>query len=99
MNSYHRRTLEAVFRDPVSPTIVWSDVESMLAHFGAEFSEGGGSRVSVVLNGHGAVFHRPHPQKEAERAMIRRVRTLITLAGLEPDDEVQGIHGIRRVRS
>jgi hypothetical protein len=98
MSSYHRRTLEAVFRDPVSGTIAWADVESMLIHLGAQVREGSGSRVSVLLNGHRAVFHRPHPQKEAERAMIRRARELITLAGLEPDDEVQGVYGIRRVR-
>ena len=36
MSTYHRRTLEAVFRDPVSGTIVWADVESMLIHLGAE---------------------------------------------------------------
>jgi hypothetical protein len=27
MNSRHRKTLEAIFRDPVSPTIVWNDVD------------------------------------------------------------------------
>ena len=98
MSTYHRRTLEAVFRDPVSATIVWDDVESMLIHLGARVQEGSGSRVAVFLNGLRAVFHRPHPEKEAERATIRKVRKLITAAGLEPDDEVQGVHGIRRVR-
>jgi hypothetical protein len=47
MSSRHRRTLEAVFRDPVSPTIVWMDVEKMLLHYGATIEEGSGSRISV----------------------------------------------------
>jgi hypothetical protein len=98
MNNRHRRTLEAVFRDPVSATIVWTDVESMLVHYGAAIREGRGSRVTFKLNGHRANFHRPHPRKEASRASILKVRTFVTEAGLEADDEIQGIHGIRRVR-
>lgn len=66
----------------------------MLAHYGAEIREGRGSRVIVILAGHRAVFHRPHPQKEAVRGAIRKLRPLLTQAGLEPEDEVQGIYGI-----
>jgi hypothetical protein len=99
MSSYHRRTLEAVFRDPVSGTIVWADVEAMVVHFGAEILQGRGSRVAIVINGESAVFHRPHPGKEARRWAIRKLRQLLITAGLEPEDEVQGVHGIRRVRA
>jgi hypothetical protein len=90
--------LETVFRDPVSGTIVWADVESMLLHYGAEIREGRGSRVSVVLNGKCGNFHRPHPQKEAPRYAILKLRKLIIDADLEGLDEVQGIHGVRRIR-
>jgi hypothetical protein len=98
MSSHHRRTLEAVFRDPVSATIVWADVEAMLVHYGAEIREGKGSRVRIELNGRRANFHRPHPRKEASRASILKVRTFIEQAELKADDEIQGIHGIRRIR-
>jgi hypothetical protein len=84
MSKKHRRTLEAIFRDPVSATIVWADVERMLIHYGAAIEEREGSAVAVVLNGHPAVFHRPHPQKESARYAIRRVRDLLTQAGLKP---------------
>jgi hypothetical protein len=84
MSSHHRRTLEAVFRDPVSATIVWADVESMLAYFGAVIREGSGSRMAIELNGHAAHVHRPHPQKEASRGTIRSVRDLLILAGITP---------------
>ena len=95
--SNHQRTLEAVFRDPVSGTIVWNDVEAMLLHFGAEIRPGRGSRVRVVINGKSANFHRPHPQKEARRWAIRKLRELLILAKLEPGNEIQGVHGISGV--
>jgi hypothetical protein len=84
MSNYHRRTLEAVFRDPVSGTIVWADVESMLIHLGAHVEERSGSRVAIELNDHVANFHRPHPQKEASRGAIRDVRDLLIQAGMQP---------------
>jgi hypothetical protein len=84
MSARHRRTLEAVFRDPVSPTLVWADVEKMLIHYGASILEGRGSRISVELGGHSADFHRPHPRKEAKQYQIRNARALLTSAGVVP---------------
>ncbi len=84
MSSHHRRTLEAIFRDPVSPTIVWADVESMLIHLGADVEERSGSRIAIELNDQVASVHRPHPQKEASRRTIRDVRDLLIRAGIEP---------------
>jgi hypothetical protein len=42
MNSKQRRTLAAVFADPVSPTIKWRAIESMLVALGCELIEGKG---------------------------------------------------------
>jgi hypothetical protein len=84
MGNRHRRTLEAVFTDPVSASIAWSDVETMMVHYGAVMSERAGSRVAVHLNTKVAVFHRPHPQKEAKKSTIRDVREFLTSAGLTP---------------
>lgn len=80
----HRRTLEAVFRDPVSATIVWADVERMLVHHGARIIEGSGSRIEVQLQGNRVDLHRPHPRKEAKPYQIREVRALLTSAGIVP---------------
>lgn len=84
MSSRHRRTLEAVFRDPVSATIVWSEVEKMMVHYGAWIEEGSGSRIKVKLGNQRVAFHRPHPQKEAREYQIREVRGLLTNAGILP---------------
>lgn len=84
MNSKHRKTLAAVFRDPVSGTINWSDVESLLVGAGAEVVEGSGSRVRFVKDGIVATFHRPHPAREAKRYQVRDARAFLQAIGVTP---------------
>ena len=78
----HDKTLKAVFVDPIRSNIPWSDIESLFARLGAEITEGRGSRVRVALNGVRAVFHRPHPKKEASKPLIRSVRRFLNEAGV-----------------
>lgn len=84
MNSKHRKTLEAVFTDPVSGTVAWADVESLLVAAGAEVVEGRGSRVRFVKDGEVATFHRPHPAKEAKRYQVRDARDFLERIGVIP---------------
>lgn len=84
MHRRHRKTLEAVFDDPVRANILWVEVEAMLAAAGAEISEGRGSRVRISLNGVDAVFHRPHPQKETDKGALKSVRRFLKEAGITP---------------
>ena len=84
MNLKHRRTLEAVFEDPVRANILWRDLEAMLKAAGADITEGAGSRIRVAFNGVRAVFHRPHPQKETDKGAVRSVRRFLTEAGVTP---------------
>jgi len=84
MQNKHRKTLEAIFGDPVLFNIVWRDIETMLRAHGAELSEGQGSRVRIVLHGVRAVFHRPHPQKETDQGSIKSMRRFLTAAGVMP---------------
>ncbi|MEM8494205.1 MAG: type II toxin-antitoxin system HicA family toxin [Planctomycetota bacterium] len=81
MSSKHEKTRQRVFAQPTPANIRWSDIEAMLRHFGAEVTEGSGSRVRVDLNGVLATFHRPHPQKEANRGTVRDVADLLRNAG------------------
>ena len=48
-----RREPEAIFEKRAS--IAWPEIEAMLSHYGAEISEGRGSRVRIALNGVRAV--------------------------------------------
>jgi hypothetical protein len=84
LSSRHRKTLEAIFIDPALSDIAWRDIEALLAALGAEISEGSGSRVRIALNQVRAVFHRPHPQKETNRATVRSVRRFLMEAGVKP---------------
>ena len=87
LSSKHRKTLQAVFADPVRSNVPWPDVERLLAALGAEITEGSGSRVRVALSGVRAVFHRPHPEKETDRGALKSVRRFLTETGHEPGSE------------
>jgi len=80
----HERTLKTLFEEPTRANLAWSDIESLLRHLDAELSQGRGSRVRVHLSGVRAVFHRPHPQREAGKGMVEAVRRFLTNAGVEP---------------
>jgi hypothetical protein len=84
MNNKHRKTLRAVFEEPLSGTIAWSDIESLLVAAGARVVEGGGSRVRFVAGDEGEFFHRPHPAKEAKRYQVRAARDFLIRIGVKP---------------
>jgi hypothetical protein len=84
MNSKQKKTLAAVFKNPVSGTIEWADIESLLIAAGCEVVEGSGSRVRFVKDGNIASFHRPHPDKEAKRYQVKDAREFLTLIGVTP---------------
>ncbi|WP_375408963.1 type II toxin-antitoxin system HicA family toxin [uncultured Methylobacterium sp.] len=84
LSGSRRRTLQAIFAEPVRAGIAWSDVESLLAACGAEITEGSGSRIRVALNGVRAVFHRPHPEKETDKGAVKSVRRFLSEAEVKP---------------
>jgi hypothetical protein len=78
----HEDTLNAVFTDPLRANISWRAIIAMLQSLGADVTEGKGSRVRVVLKGVRATFHRPHPQHEANKLLVKSVRRLLQAAGI-----------------
>jgi len=84
MNSKQKRTLTMVFADPVSPTIAWLDIESLLIAAGGKVIEGAGSAVRFECNGVIARFHRPHPDKEAKRYQVKDARAFLAAVGVKP---------------
>ena len=83
MNTKHRRTLAAIFADPVSATLVWKDVEKLFVAVGVDVIEGSGSRVRFHKDGVIASFHRPHPRKEAKPYQIKDARAFLRQIGVE----------------
>lgn len=84
MTGKHKKTLQAVFSDPVRSNIHWADIETLLMALGAEREEGNGSRVRFALNGIRATFHRPHPEKETDRGAVKSVRRFLEEGGIKP---------------
>ena len=85
MNSKHKKTLEAIFKNPIQANIAWADIEGLFAALGAELSEGSGSRLRVKLKGVRAVFHRPHPQNTTDKGAVNSVRRFLENAGVRHD--------------
>lgn len=86
LNARQRRTLESIFQNPIRADIPWSDIESLLRTFGAELSEGKGSRVRIHLQGVRAVFHRPHPERETDRGAVKSMQRFLISAGVVQSD-------------
>ena len=84
VNSKQKRTLAAIFADPVSPSIAWASLESLLVSIGCEIVEGRGSRVRFVKDGCIETFHCPHPEPSAKRYQIRDAREYLRRLGIEP---------------
>ncbi len=74
----------AVFKDPVSGTIAWADIEALLVAAGAEVIEGSGSRVRFCKGNAVETFHRPHPEKEAKRYQVKAARGFLRRIGVTP---------------
>lgn len=84
MNRKHRKTLEAIFSEPVRANVPWKDIEVLFLALGAEVSEGRGSRIRVSLGDMDAVFHRPHPEKETDKGALKSVRRFLKEVGIGP---------------
>jgi hypothetical protein len=83
VDNKNKKILEAVFEKPERANILWQDIEALFIALGGEISEGNGSRVRVELRGVRAVFHRPHPEKEANKATVKSVRRFLEAAGVK----------------
>ena len=84
MNNKHRRTLEAVFANPIQEVIEWRAIESLLVAAGAKTIAGRGSRVRFVCGKVVVTFHRPHPEKDAKPYQVRDLRAFLEAIGVTP---------------
>lgn len=84
MNNKHRKTLSAIFEDPVRSDVNWSEIEKLVIALGGRVVERAGSRVGVDLNGIWALFHRPHPEKVTDKGALKSVREFLLNAGVKP---------------
>ena len=84
MNAKQAKTLKAVFADPVSRTLDWSEIENLLVAIGCRVVEGNGSRVRFECRDRVAMFHRPHPAKEAKVYQVKGARKFLEMLEVMP---------------
>jgi hypothetical protein len=82
MNNKNKKTLKAVFSDPV-PVIAWTDLVSLLQAIGARRVEGEGSRVKFICGAEVWSTHKQHPGKEAKVYQVRSAREFLKRIMLE----------------
>jgi hypothetical protein len=84
VNAKHRKTLQAIFARPTSPSIVFSNIESLVVALGGSVTERKRSRVKITLQGEQWHCHRPHLGKEAKHYQIEEARELLERVGVRP---------------
>ena len=84
MNARHRKTLQAIFTRPTSPSVVFSNIESLIVALDGSVTERQGSRVKIALLAEQWHCHYPHPGKEAKRYQVEETRELLERLGVKP---------------
>jgi HicA toxin of bacterial toxin-antitoxin, len=84
MNNKNRKVYDAIFAKPISCTIHWTEVVTLVLALGGDVMQGDGSKVRLDLNGVSLNIHSPHSQKELKRYQVKAVRDFLNNAGVEP---------------
>jgi hypothetical protein len=69
----HEKFLDKLLNKPVSANLSWKDIENLILFYGAKMKEGNGSRVTFILNGVVATFHRPHGSDKTDKGAVNSV--------------------------
>lgn len=80
----HIKTLELIYKRPVSANIKWRDIEALFIELGAEVEEREGSRICVRLFAERRVFHRPHPSPDTDKGAVVSVREWLKANEVKP---------------
>jgi len=84
MKVKYRKTLVAIFTDPINGNLEWNEIETLFVFLGCQVVEGSGSSVTFEKDGVRAHFHRPHPARAALRYRIKAARLFLRKIGINP---------------
>jgi hypothetical protein len=84
MKRKHTKTIELIFKRPVSGNIKWNEIEALFLFLGAEITEREGSRIEVFLFGVVRIFHRPHPSPDTDKGAVSSIRKWLEENGVAP---------------
>lgn len=82
MSHKHRKTLESIYKEPVSANIHWREVEALLNNLGATIEHTRGARIRVFLNGREGHLHHPHHSGVLSKQDVRHLRGYLASAGV-----------------
>ena len=82
MSKKHQKVLSSIFSDHLSSNIHWKEIESLLIHLGAEFREGSGASLAVILNGKEFILHRGHHNSTMPKKSLHELRKFLKLANI-----------------
>ncbi len=82
MQTKYRKTLNAIFADPVNGNMEWKKIEALFIALGCRVVEGSGSSVTFEKDGIRSYFHRPHPSGSALRYRLKDAREFLKLLGV-----------------
>ena len=83
MNSKQKKILHDIFEKPTKLNILWSDIEKCMLSLGATIRQSNGSAVVFVFQNSILPFHKPHPQKEAQKYQIAHLRKFLQAKGVK----------------
>ncbi|MBE8190395.1 MAG: type II toxin-antitoxin system HicA family toxin [Candidatus Thioglobus sp.] len=63
---------------PVLASIEFDEVARCLQAMGYEFQQREGSRVAFIIKNEELPLHKPHPQKELKKYVVRNLQKFIT---------------------
>jgi hypothetical protein len=86
LSSKQKKTLNAIFAEPIRSDVRWNDVESLIKSLGGSIKQGKGSRIWFYLNGKVGRFHKPHPHQEIDNYVVKDLRDLLEVAGFLPEE-------------
>ena len=84
----HQRTLGMLFEHPMSHSVEWRDVVTLLESLGSA-TEGANGAVHVTVNKETVVLHRPK-HKDVPQEEIHKIRQFLRRAGVEPPHPSKG---------
>jgi hypothetical protein len=84
MNVKARKTLAALFASPVSRSIAFRDLSSLLMALGFTIRQGEGSRMDFIYGNVTLHLHEPHPGKEIKPYQVKAVRAFLLNIGVKP---------------
>ncbi len=84
----HQRTLGKLFQHPMTHSMEWREVVSLLDSLGTT-TEGGHDTLHATVNKVTVVLHRPR-HKDVPEEQIMQIRHFLSRAGVEPPHPTKG---------